>query len=290
MDVNAPQIADLQPVINNNNPFFISTGNPNLSPEKSNTFNASFYKFDPATFMNINVWSSYSYFLSKVVYNQIVDPTTFITRTRPENLSGGREFSTGIYFGFPVVKTKLTLNLNSNINIESSPTFINGALNQNDTQGYNANIGFTFTPSEKLIVDASGRLGFTNIKFSLSESQNQNIKNNGVSASIKWNFIKKTYLETNLNYRNYSNDRFGFNQDIPIFNASIRRLFMKENKVEVRLAAFDIFNKNQSIVQQGFQNSVVNQRSLTLARYFMLSLTYNMKGHAEKLKKNQGWF
>ena len=290
LNVNAPQIADLQPVINNNNPFFISTGNPNLSPEKSNTFSASFYKFDPATFMNISVWSSYSYFLSKVVYNQIVDPNTFITRTRPENLSGAKEFSTGIYFGFPVVKTKLTVNLNSNINVESSPTFINGTLNQNDTQGYDANLGFTFTPSDKLIMDASGRFGFTNIKFSLSEAQNQNIRNNGVNASIKWNFIKKTYLETNLNYRNYSNDRFGFNQDIPIFNASIRRLFMKENKVEVRLAAFDIFNKNQSIIQQGSQNSVINQRSLTLARYFMLSITYNMKGHAEKLKKNQGWF
>ena len=163
-------------------------------------------------------------------------------------------------------------------------------MNKNDNQAYNVNVGFTFTPSDKLIVDASGRLGITNIENSSPAAPNQNIRNNGVNASIKWNFIKKTYLETNLNYRNYSNDRFGFNQDIPIFNASIRRLFMKENKVEVRLAAFDIFNKNQSIVQQGSQNSVVNQRSLTLARYFMLSLTYNMKGHAEKLKKNQGWF
>lgn len=290
LDVNAPQITDLQPVINNNNPFFISTGNPDLSPEKSHSFNASFYKFDPATFTNINIWSNYNYFLSKVVYNQIVDPTTFVTKTRPENLSGGTEFSTGIYMGFPIIKTKLTVNVNSNINLSTTPTFINGILNTNDNQGYNVNVGFTLTPSEKLIVDASGRLGITNIKYSLSESQNQNIKNNGVNASIKWNFIKKTYLETNLNYRNYRNDRFGFNQDIPIFNASVRRLFMKENKVEVRLAAFDIFNKNQSIIQQGTQNSVTNQTSLTLARYFMLSITYNMKGHVDKLKKNQGWF
>ena len=65
---------------------------------------------------------------------------------------------------------------------------------------------------------------------------------------------------------------------------------MKENKLEVRLAAFDIFNKRQNIVQNGFQNRVSTQTSLTLARYFMLSLTYNMKGHVEKLKKNQGWF
>ena len=65
---------------------------------------------------------------------------------------------------------------------------------------------------------------------------------------------------------------------------------MKENKLEIRLAAFDIFNKRQNIIQNGFQNRVSTQTSLTLARYFMLSLTYNLKGHESKLKKNQGWF
>jgi hypothetical protein len=60
--------------------------------------------------------------------------------------------------------------------------------------------------------------------------------------------------------------------------------------MEVRLAAFDIFNKRQSIVQTGYLNTVSNQQALTLARYFMLSLTYNLKGHSDKLKKNGGFF
>jgi len=289
LNVDAPQIADLQPVINNNNPFFISTGNPDLNPEKSHNLSAYFNKFDPATFMYINLWTDYNYYISQVVYNQTVDPTTFVTRTRPENLSGGQTFSTGVYAGFPIVKTKLTLNFNSNINLTSNPTYINGTLNQNDTQGYTFTLGFSLTPSDKLIASASGKLGFNTIKYSISEAQNQNIKNNGFDASIKWNFAKKTFLETNLDYRTYQNDRFGFNQDIPILNCSVRRLFLKENKLEVRLAAFDVFNKRQSIIQQGFQNTVTNQTALTLARYFMLSITYNMKGHVDKLKKNQGW-
>ena len=96
-------------------------------------------------------------------------------------------------------------------------------------------------------------------------------------------------METNLDYKYYRNDRFGFEQDIPIFNCSVRRLFMKENKLELRLAAFDIFNKRQNIVQSGFQNTVSSQRALTLARYFMLSATYNLKGHESKLKKNEGF-
>ena len=290
LEVSAPQIADLQPVINNNNPFFISTGNPDLNPEKSHNVSLSMYKFDPATFLNINIWGNYNYYLSQVVYNQTIDPNTFIVRTRPENLSGGDNFSLGTYCGFPIIKTKLTVNVNPNISVSNNPTYINGILNNSNNQNYNLSFGLSLTPSDKLIVSLNTRLGINNIKYSLSEAQNQNIRNNSLDASIKWNFIAKTFLETNLDYKRFRNERFGFEQDIPIYNVSVRRLFMKENKLEVRLAAFDLFNKRQSILQSGFQNTVVNQRSLTLARYFMLSLTYNLKGHESKLKKNQGWF
>ena len=290
LDITAPQIADLQPVINNNNPFFISTGNPDLNPEKSHSVSLSMYKFDPATFLNINIWGNYNYYLSQVVYNQTIDPNTFIVRTRPENLSGGDNFSLGTYCGFPIIKTKLTVNLNPNISVSNNPTYINGILNNSNNQNYNLSFGLNLTPSDKLIMSLNTRLGINNIKFSLSESQNQNIRNNGLDVSIKWNFVAKTFLETNLDYKRFRNERFGFEQDIPIYNVSVRRLFMKENKLEVRLAAFDVFNKRQSILQSGFQNTVVNQTSSTLARYFMLSLTYNLKGHESKLKKNQGWF
>ena len=290
LEVSAPDIADLQPVINNNNPFFISTGNPDLSPEKSHSMSLSMYKFDPATFLNINVWGNYNYYLSQVVYNQIIDPNTFVVRTRPENLSGGDNFSLGSYCGFPIIKTKLTVSMNPYVSISNNPTFINGILNESNNQNYNLSFGLSLTPGDKLIVGLNTRFGINNVQYSLSEAQNQKIRNNSFDASVKWNFAKKTFVETNLDYKYFKNERFGFEQEIPIFNCSIRRLMMKENKLEVRLAAFDIFNKRQNIVQNGFQNRVSTQTSLTLARYFMLSLTYNMKGHVEKLKKNQGWF
>jgi hypothetical protein len=289
MEVSAPDLADLQPVINNNNPLFTSTGNPDLNPEKNHSVNLSMYKFDPSTFLNINIWGNYNYYLSQVVYNQIVDLNTLKVRTRPENLSGGDSYSIGSYVSFPIIKTKLTINFNPYIRLSNNPTYINGALNESNNKNYNINFGLSLTPSEKLIVGLNTSLGINNIKNTLGEAPNQNIRNNSFDASVKWNFIKKTFLETNLDYKYFRNDRFGFEQDFPIFNCSVRRLFMKENKLELRLAAFDIFNKRQNIVQSGYQNTVSTQKALTLARYFMLSVTYNLKGHESKLKKNEGW-
>ncbi len=288
LNVDAPSINDLQPVVNNNNPFYITKGNQDLLPVKSHDVGLDIYKFDPSTFMNISFWTSYNYFLSQIVYNQTVD-ANFVTTTRPENIAGGTRFNSGLYTSFPIVKTKLTVNMNGSLNFTNNPTFINGIKNETNNQGYNINVGFSITPSDKLLMGLNGSLGFTKVKYSIEEGQNQNINTKGLDASIKWNFAKKTFFETNLDYNGYKNDRFGFNQDIPILNCSVRRLLMKDNKVELRLAAFDVFNKRQTISQRGYQNIVTNQTALTLARYFMLSITYNVKGHESKLKKNNGW-
>ncbi|HNG90774.1 MAG TPA: hypothetical protein PK858_11235, partial [Saprospiraceae bacterium] len=81
----------------------------------------------------------------------------------------------------------------------------------------------------------------------------------------------------------------GFKQNIPIWNASVRRLVGKKNRLELRLAAFDLLNRRQSVTQTGTQNFVVRNIATTLARYYMLSATYNLKGYENKIKKNDWW-
>ena len=190
----------------------------------------------------------------------------------------------------PIVKTKLTVNLNGNINSNQNPTFINAIRNETQNNGYNINLGFNFTPSAKLFIDMRGGFGINNVEYSIAAQQNQKILRQTVNSSIKWNFAPKLFLETNLAYTAYQNDRFGFNQNIPVWNASVRKLFMKDNKMEVRLAAFDILNKLQYIRQSASVNYVSQEIAPTLAQYFMLSFSYNVRGFADKLKKNNNGF
>lgn len=287
LNVQAPQLNDLQPVINNNNPFFITTGNPDLLPEKSHSLNLSFNKFDPSTFRYINLGADYNYYLSQIIYTQTID-ARFVTRTRPENIAGGNSFNPYFYAGLPIVKTKITANLNGSLGLSNSPTFINGVRNETDNRSYAIGAGFNITPAEKIIINLSGRLNFSTIEYSIEKQQNQQIRNNSLDASVKWNFAKKLFFESNLDYNTYRNDRFNFNQRIPILNCSIRRLLLKDNKLELRLAAFDLFNQRRNIVQQGSLNFISQQTALTLARYLMLSVSYNVRGYSDKLKKN-GW-
>ena len=103
--------------------------------------------------------------------------------------------------------------------------------------------------------------------------------------SVKISLAVFAIVFATLSYGAYKNERFGFDQKVPIWNMSVRRLLMKDNKLEARLAAFDLLNRTLSITQSGSQNYVIQTTAQTLARYFMLSLTYNVKGHEDKLKK-----
>lgn len=283
-NVKAPQLNDLQPIVNNSNPYYVTTGNPDLLPERSHNFNFSINKFDPSTFSYLNFWIDYTSYLSRVVYNQTIDPN-FVTYTRPENISGGYNLAPSLYAGIPIVKTKLKFNMNAGYELGETPTFINSARNNTTSNNYNGGLGFSFTPTDKLILDLGGNLTYNTIDYSIQKSQNQKIWNRSARTTLKWNFYQKFFFEGNFNYNAYENSRLDFKQNIPIINASLRKLFLKDNKLEVRLAAFDLLNKRKSVYQNGMQNTITQQTALTLARYFMLSVSYNLRGYSDKLEK-----
>ena len=291
-EITEPQLNDLQPVPNVSNPAFRIEGNPNLGPQRAHSFGLNLNYWNPASLSSIGIGTNINLFDSQIVYNQTIEQIDTIgirTTTRPDNVSGGNNFNLYLWSNFPIVKTKLTMSVNGNINAGKSPSLVNGVENETINQGFNIRTGFNLTPSPKLILGLSGNLGFNNITYSIQESQNQRIRNHSVDATMKWQFMSKSFFESNFNYAIYRNDRYNFNQDIPTWNASVRRLIGKQNRLEMRLAAFDIFNRRVSITQSGTQNYVIRNIADTLARYFMLSVSYNMRGYENKINKNQWW-
>ena len=290
-DVKEPQLSDLQPVPNVNNPAFRTEGNPLLTPERSHNVEVNMNYWNPASFANMNVSVEYEKLDNQIVYSQTIESIDKIgirTTTRPENVSGGQRANSWLGVNLPIIKTKLNFNTNANFNFSKTPSFINSIRNETNSIGGNMSLGLNYTPNQKLILSLRGSVRLTNIEYSIQKEQNQKIQNQSIDAAIKWQVMKKIFIESNFNYAAFQNERFGFDQKIPIWNLSVRRLFAKNNKMEARLAAFDLLNRTVNITQSGSQNYVIQTTAQTLARYFMLSLTYNMKGHEDKLKKN-GW-
>jgi Outer membrane protein beta-barrel family len=289
-EISEPDLSDLQPVPNVNNPAFRTLGNPELSPGRAHNIGINLNYWNAANFSHMGINGDLRLFDSQIVYNQTIEQVDSIgirTTTMPVNVKGGYNYSSWVWSGFPIVKTKLTANINGGINFGNSFSSINNIENETNEKGIDFNFGLNGTPNQKIILGLSANIGFKKIQYSIQKEQNQDIINNGIDASIKWQVVSKTFFESNFDYSLYRNDRYNFNRSIPIWNASIRRLFGKNNKLEMRLAAFDLLNKRVSISQYASQNFVSRQVAGTLARYFMLSASYNLKGYENKLNKNR---
>lgn len=286
-----PQLQQLQPVPDVNNPAFRYVGNPDLAPETNHSIGLDLGYWNPANFASISVWSEYSLYDSKIVESQSTEFTGELVRVtaRPQNVKGGNSFSTGLWSSYPIIKTKLSLNVSGNIRFDESPVFVDAVETTTNGKSYSIRTGLTLTPNQKIIVGLNGNFSFNHTTYEINETLTQDFQNHSADASIKWQFIDKTFLESNFNYSLYKNDKFNFNRNVSLWNASVRRLVGKSNRIEVRLAAFDLLNQRVNITQNASLNYVTRSVAPTLARYFMLSLSYNVRGYENKIKKNDWW-
>lgn len=288
VDTRQPSTRDLQPIEDNSNPRLIQIGNPNLLPALNHNVNLGFNKFNPGTFVNLFLGLNYTYNVNQIVYNQIVDER-LVTRARPENLTGGQSVGGNVGFGFPLKKTKATMNLNTSLNFGQSPIYINGVLNQTFTDNYNFNLRLDLTPGNKFTFFSSASYNLTDARYSINTTQNAQITNQTYTADANAEFSKNLFLNANFNYRIFQNPRFQINQDVPILNLALYKIFLKSKKAEVRLTAYDVLNRNLGVTQTINQNFASTERVSTLARYFMLSLTYNMRGVTSQMRR-RGFF
>ena len=290
-EIDPPSISDLYPSPIINNPLYRIEGNPHLDPAKSHSLSLSMNHWNPASFASYGAWVRYSLYdvtIVQNIYTRFVDSVGFVTTTRPENMKGGDRFNLSGWTSIPIIKTKLTMNINAGYRFGNSNTLVNNIENETYTQGYSGSLGFTFTPGDKLHLSVNGGLSFSDVSYSIQSEHDQQIENHSASATIRYQFIKNTFFESNFSYNLYRNDRFGFDTNIPLWNGSVRRIFGKNNRFEGRIAVFDVFNKRLGITQTGSDNFILQTTSNTLARYYMLSLTYNMRGFETTQSERQG--
>lgn len=286
LDVREPSITDLQPIVDNSNPLYIVEGNPDLIPASTHNFYGGYQMFNPASFTNLYVSLYYNYNINQVIYNRTINLENLITTTKPMNISGGNNVGGYLGFGFPLKKTKATLNLNSGVSIGNNITYINNVENETNTNNYNFGARLDLTPSDVFTLYTNANWNLSNSRYSINTSQNQKIFNSNYGAEMNLKMLKDVYLNGRFNYMTYRNDQFGFNQKQPILNLSVYKVVLKSKKGEIRLTANDVFKKNLGITQNVNQNYYTERRVATLSRYFMLSFTYNMRGISASVRRS----
>jgi hypothetical protein len=138
-----------------------------------------------------------------------------------------------------------------------------------------AGVNFTLL-KEKLDLGVNMNITYYNVKYSVNTSLNENYFTKTLSADISYTFLNSLILSTDFDYYVNSGRSSGFNENIPLWNASLAKQLFKKKNAEIRLSVNDILNQNQSITRTNSDNYIEDTRTNVLRRYFTISFLFNL--------------
>src|SRR5205085_11965889 len=118
----------------------------------------------------------------------------------------------------------------------------------------------------------NGSVAYNSFHYSTTDpaKQNANTKyfSQTYSADLSYTSTRNTVVSTDFDYYISSGRAEGFNQALPLWNASIAQLLFKKKNGELKLSVHDILNQNQSITRSVTQNYILDTKTTVLKRYF----------------------
>lgn len=293
--VSPPSISQLQNVYNKNNPLIISTGNPDLKQQYTNSL-VTRYTFTntqkgQSFFANLFVQKTNDY-ISNAVFiardDSVLAPSITLFKgsqlTLPVNLPGYWSVRSFLTYGQPVKLIKSNVNINAGLTYNSLPGLIDNS--NTITNNYNYNVGAVVASNVSEYIDFN--LSYT-ANFNVIQDQPQN---NEVSQTvgIQFNLLSKKgwFFQNDLNNQTYNYKGTTPDQNFWLWNIAVGKKFLKDQKGEVKLSVFDLLKQNKSITRTVTEVYVEDVQSQVLRQYFMLTLSYKLKnfGHAKPNNPN----
>ncbi|MFL5743226.1 MAG: TonB-dependent receptor domain-containing protein, partial [Niastella sp.] len=272
---NQPTVLQLQPVPDNSDPLNIKAGNADLKQELTHAIQLNYFSVNP--FKNRNL---FAFFNVRRTDNKIVDADTIdsvgVKTTRPVNVNGAYDISGTVNVGLPVRLWKGTINFSTNGNYTKNKTFINGAENMISTWNVSPDVRIEINATEKLNLSFSAGVNCYKTQYGLQQSLNTAYLNQVYSTEINWQLPRSFYFNTEFTYTVNSQRASGFNTKVPLWNAFISKQFLRFNRGELKLSAFDLLKQNIGISRSTSQNYIEDKRVKNLQRFFLLSFTYNL--------------
>jgi hypothetical protein len=278
---NPPNISQMQPITRQISQLETLTGNPNLIPgvQRNLSFNYNNYNTDKQTFTGLNAGATVR--TNNIVQVSTKDANGFVTSTFANKDGGwnayfsinrGRQFKKsqtwqiGIFNGFSA-------------NFNQGSFFLNG---DGGTQyGYNIVVGQNVDINYKSVVKLS--IAYVPI-LSITEYRGvnypsvHNLTHRARSiATVNWpkNFI----FDAQYQYLYNPQIAPGFPRSSNVLNLALTRMMFKQNRGQIKLSVYDIFDQNTNTYRYAVTNSIITGEQQILKRYLLLTYSYKINSH-----------
>jgi len=294
----APSIQQLEDVINNTNPLMVSGGNPNLSQQTSNQALLR-YTLTPTNGQTLILMFSAgktTNYIGNSTFIASLDsilPGGIILHkgaqySSPVNLSGNWNCSSLVTYGFPIDFLKSNLNISTNLTYNRLPAIYNGVPEITNN--------YIITPKAILGSNISDKVDFTfsyGASFNMARNQmfsskNSTYLNQTAVCKFDWILWKGFTFQNVLTYEGNSGLANGYDQNYFLWNASVGKKILKNQRGEIKLQAYDILHQNKSLSQNVYDTYYEDVSSNVMKPYMMVTFTYDLRNFkGEQYQKQQ---
>jgi hypothetical protein len=278
-DIVLPYYNYLIPVTDNTNPYFITNGNPNLTPSRRDLFSINYYYNDTKRSLNAGGWFNTSF-----THNDFVQSITVndkgIQTTMPVNANGSTNYSMNWNVNKQYKnKQKFIFSWNTGnyMSYSINSFFFNNIASRQTTVVYNHWFGINLNWNDKLEWNNSYSIGLNSAKNTNPSFKEQNIVNHQVGTEIVVRWPKHIIWESQFSYLYNSSIPDGNPKDAARLNAAVNITMLKDERGVLRISVFDLLNQNNSYNVSANRNIVSTTHTNVLPQYFLATFTYNMR-------------
>jgi len=270
-----PSVTQLQPVPDISNPLNITTGNPALKRTYTHSLSLNYFSASPTRGKHLLFFVNAIDALDAIVQSDSVSAVG--TRTsRPVNTNGTGNLLSNLEYGFPIRVLHARLELGSFFIYSRNIAFVNGAANRISSTTLRPNLSFSYDIKDKFDLELTASLSFYSGSYSLQPALNTQYLRHNYEATTT-NYLPLGFsLHNKFTYILNTGRSDGYNTSIPLWNVSLARSFLHNDRAEIKLGVMDLLDKNNGITRSVNQGNILDERYNVLHRYFLLSLTYSL--------------
>ncbi len=299
-NTNAPSVTQLQDVINDQNPLFLSTGNPDLVQQYRHQLGGRYQYTNTvkgnSLFVNFFGSAASNYVASADFTAQkdsVLSPSVTLYRgshlSKPVNLDGQWSLNTFVTYAQPLKFIKTNMNLNAGFVYNRTPGLSDNVHSLTRSLNFNTGVVFASNISQYVDFTVSYNANFNKAKNSLQPDLDNNYFMS--NAGLKLNLLSKKgwLLNNDISNQSYKGLSDGFNQNYWLWSMAVAKKLFKKQEGEIRFSVFDLLKQNQSIARTVSEIYLEDVNTKVVQQYFMLTFTYNLKNFGKAPVRQQNF-
>ena len=283
-----PSIDQLQNVIDNSSPLFLTMGNPELNQSYSNSLMVRFAKANVekntslSNFTRVETTSNYitnaTYIMtSDSVLSEDVTAGRGTQLSVPVNLDGYWNISNNTTHSVSISAIESNLNTSLGLSYKRLPGVTNSVESFSNTYGANGKLAVVSHINENIDFNVSYSVSGNLVKNSIQSTNNNQYVLQSLSGKLNYIFWKGFVFRSDIGYQQYNGVSDASDVSYTLWNMSLAKKFLKNNSGELELSVFDLLGQNQSVSQSVGASYIEEIRTQVLQQYFMLKFTYQVR-------------